>query len=400
MLAASECLFLTACADHSPKQQERQALTVVAGGGTDASATKADEARLSGSVRDLEVDGHGVVRLLISEKNRATIWVFQPGGGAQHILVDPAVTSASQLAVADDGTIYISHSLKGIGQVAKIDASGKVTPMVGDGRLGFTVDGGPATGSASAITGICVDPQGRLVYGEVRYLDASRQDIGLLRRVEADGRVTTIAGRSAPLSDDDYPGAIARSVAPPAGTKALAWPLPGIFQLRSLAAGDDGTIFLESDRGVLAVALDGTIHAVARRRDASGAPVADRPFTREGDAADADPNFLPDAGITADAGSVTLPVQYRGAQDSRSVPPAYRWTGKLSAGAQKIINAATYSAEGDALQHLLRVVRPDGSVTTAAWAVDGGAIRGDSVYVVITSESAEESLVGRLDIPQ
>jgi len=399
---AAVSLSLSACTDDSPKRSDEphgQALVVVAGGGTDASAKTAADAKLTGFVRDLEVGRDGVVRFLTSEKNRASIWVFQPGGSAQRILVDPSITAVSQLAVADDGTMYVSHSVKGAGLVSKVDAAGKTTPIVGDGRVGFTADGGRAAGPASAITGISVDRQGRLVYGELRFYDAVRQNIGLLRRVEANGRVTTIAGRSDPLSSDDYSAGIVGSVAPPAGTKALGWALPGIFQLRSLATGNDGTIYVESDRGVLAVAPDGTIRAVARRRDKSAAPVAERPFSREGDAADADPNFLPDAGITEDGGYVTLPVQYARAEDSRAVPSAYRWRGNISAGPQKIVDAAAQGTDGDDLQHLLRLVRPDGSVTTAAWAVEGGAVRAGHLYVVISSGFGGELLIGRLDVP-
>ncbi|GAA1601967.1 hypothetical protein GCM10009804_68080 [Kribbella hippodromi] len=394
-------LALGACSlAKSSEKPDGLALEIVAGGGTDAVAKTAADAKLTGYMRDLEVGRDGVVRLLTSENNRASIWVFQPGGAARRIQVDPSITTATQLAVADDGTMYVSHPVKRAGLVSKVDAAGKTTLIVGNGSLGFTADGGVATGPASRITGISVDRQGRLVYGELRFFDTANQNIGLVRRVEANGRVTTIAGRSVTLPEDDYSIGIVRSVNPPAGTMALDWSLPGMFQLRSLTTGDDGTIYFESDRGVLAVVPDGTIRAAARRRDRSSALVADRPFTREGDAADADPMFQEDAGITEDAGYVTLPVQYGRVDSPHSVPPAYRWTGQFSAGAQRIVDAAAKGAEGDELQNLLRIVRPDGSLTTAAWAVEGGAIRAGKLYVVISSGYRGEAVIGRFDLPK
>jgi hypothetical protein len=196
----------------------------------------------------------------------------------------------------------------------------------------------------------------------------------------------------------DYSDAITRSVSPPTGTKALGWPIPGTLQLSSLATGSDGTIYAQSEQGVLAVSPEGLITAKARRRDPAAAPVADRPFSNEGDAADAAPQFDRGNGITEDGGWLTLPVAYSRSDGSRSRPPAYRWLGTYTPGQKAIIDSSDQQAQKDGLQQILRMVKPDGSLTTAAWAISGGAVRAGNLYVAI-SGARDHMLLGRITLP-
>jgi hypothetical protein len=394
-LTMAALLLLAACTDKEPKQPEGQLVTVVAGGGTNPSATKATDLDLTGTAKDLEVGRDGTVRLLTSDGKRAYIWQFKPNGEAQRIDIDPSITEVSQLAVADDGTLYVSNSE----QVSRIATNGKVTRVVGNGKVGFTADGAPAADSSTAdLYGITVDGDGRLIYSESIYYRAQNQTLGLVRRVEADGRIATIAGRTGPLPENEYSKGIVRAVAPPDGTKALGWAVPGILGLASLATADDGQILLQANRGVLGVAPDGIIKAVVRRRDAEAAPVGARPFTREGDAADADPRFLMDTSITAGGGYVSMPVTGALPTLSPPIPAAFGWNGSYTPSQQEIIDAARQSAVKSEAPSLLRLAQPDGSVTTAAWPADGGAVRAGRVYLLMAG-SGHKLMIGSMSLP-
>jgi hypothetical protein len=392
-------LLLSGCTGGSTKAPTGQTVEIVAGGGSSPVATRALDLKLTGWVADLEVGRDGVVRLLTTANKGATVRLFRPDGAVQQVDLGPGLEDSSELAVADDGTLYVSHSVGSVGIVSKVSATGKVTPVVGNGRSGFTADGGAALGPASRIDGITVDRQGRLVYGELRHYSAQRQNLGLIRRVEPNGRITTIAGRSQPFpTSEEYGEAMVGSVAPPAGTKALAWALPGASQLKSLATGDDGTIYAQSERGVLALPPDGTVAPAARRRDAESAPVGDRPFAHEGDAADADPMFLQGSGIAADDRYVALPVEVPRPDNLRDVPAGFRWSGSYTPGQQALVDAAVTNAAGRSLQEVVRLVLADGSLTTAAWAVQFSALRDGWLYVLTGAEDGQ-LLIGRVKLP-
>lgn len=388
-LAAS--LLLTGCTDDSKKTPPGQAVEIIAGGGTNPTATKALDAQLTGKVDDFGVGRDGVIRVLTTDNERVSIRLIHPDGRLQRIDLDPKLTSASQLAVADNGTMYVSHSGDGIGAVSRVEADGRLVPVLGNGREGFTADGGPALAPVGSVTGIAVDRQGRLIYDEgLRGMVPVNHSNSLLRRTEANGTVTTIGGNpTAIVGDEDYQRAILRSVAPPPGTKALGWPIAGALQLQSLAVGDSGTIFAESRRGVLAFAADGTLSAAARQRDPEAAPVGDRPFGDEGDAADAEPRF--DAsrhpGITEGGGYLAMVVRHSGDR-----PATFRWSGEYTPGQQAIIDGV------DDQDDILRLVKPDGRLTTAAWWVQGGAVSDGWVYV-LTAAKDGRFLVGRIALP-
>lgn len=369
-------LLLTACSDEDPGKDAGQEVQIVAGGGNTPNATKALDLALTGRPSDLDIGADGTIRLLVTENNRVSIWVIKPDGSAHRILVTRGITSAAELAVAKDGTLYISHSDGSAGMVSRIETSGDAVRVVGDGKAGATADGSAALGPASTITGITVDAQGNLVYGELRHFTAQHQEIALLRRVSA-GRVETLAGTPEPFpSPQKFSDAMLASVAPPEGTKSLEWPLPGILQLRSLATGEDGTIYAAAEGGVLAFSADGTVRSVARRRDPSTAPLGERPFAREGDAADAFPQFITDTGVTVDRGYVAMPVELQPAENRTHIPAGFRWKGQYTPGQTAIIDSSVTMFDGQPVQKVVRLAQPDGSVTTAGWPVSTAAIGG------------------------
>lgn len=396
-LAAALTLLLNGCHTEQSKAPAGEQVAIVAGGGAETTATKALDLSLSGVPNDFEVGRDGVARLMVTQSGRVLIWTFKPDGSATRIDVDPKITDVSQLAVADDGNLYISHLAGRVWCISKVDRNGRATPVIVNGQPAPTAGAQNGRGDVR-IDGIAIDRQGRLVFVEDAYNVALQQAINLVRRVEANGHITTIAGRAGVLSPKEYAEAIVGSVAPPPGTRATDWPLPGLGELDSLAVGEDDTIFVQAHRGVLAVAPDGTIRAIARRRDNTAALVADRPFTREGEALDADPRFIDHASITADRGFLTMPVTHTQSEESRSIPAAFRWVGEYSDGQRAIIEAAGRRAGKDRLQQILRIVRPDGSVTTGAWAVDGGAVRGGNLYLLIRGDN-NQLMIGKIELP-
>jgi hypothetical protein len=120
------------------------------------------------------------------------------------------------LAIAPDGSIYVADTDND--RVRRIAPDGVVTTVAGTGTEGFSGDGGPAT--AAQLTqpvSVAITPDGGFLVG-----DGVR-----LRRVDASGTITTIAGNgSFGLSGDGGPADSAAS--------------RGFYRLR---VAPDGTIY-------------------------------------------------------------------------------------------------------------------------------------------------------------
>lgn len=394
ILIAVTALLVSGCDGSKKDESPGQAIEILAGGGSNAAATKALDAKLTGALSDFKVGRDGVIRVLSYDNRHTSILEISPDGRLQRIDLATRLKGASQVAAADDGTLYVS-SPGPTGAVFRVDAGDRLVPVVGNGKIGLTSDGGRATGPSGFVLGITVDRQGRLVYGESRSDGSEGHSSAVLRRVEADGTITTIAGNpTVILAGDAYTQAGIKSVAPPDGTKSLGWPLPGVGQLDSLAVEDDGTIVAQSFFGVLAFGPDGAVKAVARRRDADAAPARDVPFTDEGDAADAAPDFVsPPSALTAGDGYVAMTVM-AGSLSSRL--PAYQWAGEHSPGQQAIIDAS--ASDGV----IVRLVKPDGRLTTAAAAAHGGGVHDGWLYlaaVQVIRDSDDTFLIGRVKLP-
>src|SRR5689334_17525539 len=78
--------------------------------------------------------------------------------------VDAWLTSATAIAVDRLGNLYISQG--GSSKVRKVSPSGIITTVAGNGTLGYTGDGGPATGASFMTSptypGLAVDAAGNL----------------------------------------------------------------------------------------------------------------------------------------------------------------------------------------------------------------------------------------------
>lgn len=110
------------------------------------------------------------------------------------------VDTAGNLFVADAGNL----------RIRKVSASGIITTVAGDGSYGFSGDGGPATSaSLNYPDGVAVDASGNLFIADT---DNSR-----IRKVSANGIITTVAGNGISAFAGDGGPATSASLSYPNG---------------------------------------------------------------------------------------------------------------------------------------------------------------------------------------
>ena len=153
----------------------------------------------SGNHRVRRVDAAGTITTVAG----TGVWNYGGDGG-------PA--TAAQLAIPDGvavdtaGNLYIADWANH--RVRRVDAAGTITTVAGTGVEGYSGDGGPATVAQLAFPrGVAVDAAGNLYVA----------DIGnhRVRRVDAAGTITTVAGTGdRGYSGDGGPTAAARLAAP------------------------------------------------------------------------------------------------------------------------------------------------------------------------------------------
>ncbi|MBO3748309.1 hypothetical protein J5X84_19725 [Streptosporangiaceae bacterium NEAU-GS5] len=337
-------------------------------------------AQLAGSLSDLAVAKDGSPVVLVTQGERVEIW-----HGGKKIDVDPSVRGADEIGLAPDGSYYVS-STDGLYHVR---ADGTAARVAG-GKRGFTADGGKADGPAGPISGVGVDPQGRVVYTES--LTDGAVLLTLVRRIEADGTILTLMGRGGVV----MPEAISAAADPPLGTKGVDLPLPGGYY-KTLDVGADGTVFVSGKESVLALTPDGTVMPLVAGRFPKQVTTAQQPFDPEGKAVDAsvsmyDPLVPPN--ISTDAGTIVLTSSDLGHAPAQ----AFRWVGSFSA-AQKTMVDGVFNRLTTATTSWprIRVVRSDGTVTTAAWGAKAAAVRGGRLYLAMTDKSA--ILITRVKLP-
>jgi sugar lactone lactonase YvrE len=111
-----------------------------------------------------------------------------------------AVDSAGNLYIADDG-----HN-----RVRKVDPSGIITTVAGNGKISFSGDGGPATSATLwRPSGVAVDHAGNLYIADLQN--------ARIRKVDTNGIISTVAGNGSLFSSGDGGPAINAGLAYPMG---------------------------------------------------------------------------------------------------------------------------------------------------------------------------------------
>ncbi|MYD92243.1 MAG: hypothetical protein F4Y02_00830, partial [Chloroflexi bacterium] len=112
------------------------------------------------------------------------------GDGGPALAAD--FTDPSRLLVDQAGTLFVSE----LDRVRRIDASGLVSTVLGDGHAGLEGDGGPAAFARTAGNeGMAIDGDGNLFIAE--------RAANRVRRIDTRGNLTTVAGTGVPGSDGD-----------------------------------------------------------------------------------------------------------------------------------------------------------------------------------------------------
>ncbi|MDN3297266.1 SMP-30/gluconolactonase/LRE family protein, partial [Streptomyces ficellus] len=144
------------------------------------------------------------------------------------------------VAVDGAGTVYIVDSSNN--RVRRIAADGTISTVAGTGKAGFGGDGGLATSAQLNVPfGLAVDSTGALYIAEY---NSHR-----VRRITADGKITTVAGTGTAGSKGDGGPAVSAQLNRP----------------QALAVDDTGNLYIadSNNHRVRKVAADGTISTVA-----------------------------------------------------------------------------------------------------------------------------------------
>src|SRR6185437_4910549 len=123
-------------------------------------------------------------------------------GGSPPPFTNPKAISLqpSRVAIGSSGSIYLGSNA----MLLKLDTAGNLTRVGGNARPGCMGDGGPATSAQiNQPTGIAVDS-----YGDVFFADSSCQTV---RKIDSTGKISTVAGNGLQgYTGDSGPAAQAR----------------------------------------------------------------------------------------------------------------------------------------------------------------------------------------------
>jgi sugar lactone lactonase YvrE len=168
-------------------------ITTVAGGGTNYPGDGGAATNASLSPSGVAVDASG--NLFIDDQNDGLIrkvdlngiittvaggGTNSPGNGGT---ATNASLSPSRVAVDASGNLFIADQNNGL--IRKVDLNGIITTVAGGGT-NYHGDGGAATNTSLAPSGMAVDTSGNLFIADNNY--------GSIRKVDVNGIITTVAG--------------------------------------------------------------------------------------------------------------------------------------------------------------------------------------------------------------
>jgi hypothetical protein len=362
---------------------------IVAGGGTDASAEKALDAKIQGAAWDLEFAPDGTANLLIND-GKLRLQRIRPDGTLTKVELGYGQVGR-RIAVGPDGSAYVNlHSGERTDAVYRIKVDGSRTQVIDYHAAVAGIDDRPgeAKGKFTAFT---IDPEGRLVFAANVTKDGTAGAV--VRRVEVDGSVRTIAGKPAEFTTlDAAKAASSTSLHPPASGSPLDWPTTAAVLVDKLATRPDGTIALEVvanetggvEESILALAPAGKLSelAASQLNGTGGAAVAPAPFTWEGAVQDIGIIY---SGLSVANGLLAVSTSKHPPEDT-----SLYYNGRYTPGQQAILREARGKA--------IRLIRSDGSFSTAALGAEF-ALHGGYLYVVCRDFLADELVLGRVRIP-
>jgi hypothetical protein len=360
-----------------------QEVGLVAGGGDQTTAIgRAADARLQArSLVDMAAAADGTVRVLADTAAGPELWAISPRGELRRTPVRGLDGSPTQMAVDARGMVYLATGGHGVWQAA----GGAASRVVGDGRLGWSPDGTDAARAAlGLVDAVAVGTRGELYFSE---RTGGPGMPTLVRTVAPDGTLRTVAGtRRVPAGERERQRAIAEGFDPPPGSPATGVLLFDATQ-RALAVGGDGTLYLTTRGGILAV-RGGTVAPVLAPHEPGDDAVAGEPFEREAPAGEVGVDLAgpqrPDLAVDP-AGDLYLAQQ----ELEDDVPEGFRWTGELGDA-----GSLARSLFDGTVRSRVRRITTDGEVGTAAWAAGEVATAGDRLYLAALAGDGRALVVG------
>jgi len=192
-------------------------ISTVAGGGNGGDGGQATDARLNfatavatDALGNLYIADYAIYR--IKKVNPSGIISTIAGGGVNYPGDGGQATSAqlfdpNGLAVDAAGNVYIADY--GNNRICKVNTSGIINTIGGNGTLGYTGDGGAATNAQIGAISIALDAMGNIYFSDGK---------STVRKINTSGIVTTVAGvgNAGGFSGDGGP-ATAALFGPPEG---------------------------------------------------------------------------------------------------------------------------------------------------------------------------------------
>jgi hypothetical protein len=270
----------------------------------------------------------------------------------------------SGVAVGPDGSLYVSdgHNFR----IRRVSPDGTITTVAGTGVIGFSGDGGPATAARiGAPHGIAVDASGAIYFS-----DFTNHRV---RKVAADGTISTVAGTGAPGYTGD----------------GIAATSARLFGPMGLALDASGNVHVadHANHRIRKISTDGTITTVAGSggfgNAGDGGPATSATLAYPGgvaiDAAGriviADTENHRIRRVATDGTITTI----AGTSSGFSGDGGAATSAALSFPFGVEVDAAGTVLVADAFNHRIRAIASDGTITTVAgsatagYAGDGGS---------------------------
>ena len=186
-------------------------ITTVAGTGTFGFSGDGGPAVAAQLNRPTGVAADGAGNLYIADHYNNRIRKVDAAG----VITTVAQLSSPQgVAVDGDGNLYIATG----NRIRKVDAAGVISTVAGDGTEGYSGDGGPATAARlNSPRDVAVDGVGNLYIADSAPLYSFATGNNRIRKVDAAGVISTVAGDGTCCYSGDGGPAVAAGLGSPTG---------------------------------------------------------------------------------------------------------------------------------------------------------------------------------------